>query len=699
MIWLGLLQYAQNNPSPRLPDPIKVKDQSELTEENIEATLKRGVLFYSTIQDEDGHWPGDFAGPMFLLPLWVIVLYITGALNVVLSRVHQQEMVRYVYNHQNEDGGWGLHIEGPSTMFGSVLNYVTLRLLGQELNNDGDKALERGRAWILQHGGATTIPSWGKFWLSVLGIFEWEGNNPLLPEICLLPYFVPIHPGRMWCHCRMVYLPMCYLYGKRFTGKITETVLSMRKELFSVPYEDIDWNKARKECAKEDLYTPLSMIQNVLWATLRKLVEPALMHWPGSFLRKKALETVMKHVHYDEESTRYVCLSAVTKSLDMLCSWVEDPNSEAFRYHLPRIPDYLWIAEDGMKVQNYNGSQLWDAAFAVQALISTGLLEICGPMLKKAHYFLERSQVQENFPGDLQIWHRHISKGAWTMSTRDHAWPISDCTAEAIKATLALSQLPSKIVGESISAERFYDAVNVMLSYQNDNGGFSAFESTRSYSWLELINPSHIFGDIVIDHQHVECTSSVIQALVAFQKLYPKHRTEEINTCLQRAAAYIESVQNEDGSWNGNWGVGFTYAGWFGVIGLHAVGRTYENSKVLQRACSFLLSKKLPLGGWGESYLSCQHKVYTNLPNDRAHIVQTAWAMLALLYAGQANRDPEPLHAAAAILVNSQFENGDFPQEEITGASNNTLMLSYAAYRNIFPIWALSQYKRQVLSS
>jgi cycloartenol synthase len=69
--------------------------------------------------------------------------------------------------YQNEDGGWGLHIEGHSTMFGSVLTYVTLRLLGQDLDGGLDHGMERGRSWILQHGGATTIPSWGKFWLSV----------------------------------------------------------------------------------------------------------------------------------------------------------------------------------------------------------------------------------------------------------------------------------------------------------------------------------------------------------------------------------------------------------------------------------------------------------------------------------------------------------------------------------------------------
>lgn len=51
-------------------------------------------------------------------------------------------------------------------MFGSVLNYVTLRLLGENANG-GDGAMESGSKWILDHGGATWITSWGKMWLSV----------------------------------------------------------------------------------------------------------------------------------------------------------------------------------------------------------------------------------------------------------------------------------------------------------------------------------------------------------------------------------------------------------------------------------------------------------------------------------------------------------------------------------------------------
>jgi hypothetical protein len=87
----------------------------------VKGHIKAGLAFHSSLQVEDGHFPGDYGGPLFLMPGLVIACYVTGVLDVVLTAEHKQEIIRYLRNHQNEDGGYGLHIEGHSTMFGTGL--------------------------------------------------------------------------------------------------------------------------------------------------------------------------------------------------------------------------------------------------------------------------------------------------------------------------------------------------------------------------------------------------------------------------------------------------------------------------------------------------------------------------------------------------------------------------------------------------
>ncbi|CAI5507087.1 unnamed protein product, partial [Closterium sp. Naga37s-1] len=216
---------------------------------------------------------------------------------------------------------------------------------------------------------------------------------------------------------------------------------------------------------------------------------------------------------------------------------------------------------------------------------------------------------------------------------------------------------------------------------------FFFFPLPTPFVWI--LNPSETFGNIIIDYSYVECTSASIQALTAFTRAHPEYRADDIEQAIWKARGFLVDIQRDDGSWYGSWGVCFTYGTWFGISGLVAAGARYETSNAVRKAVRFLLDKQLPAGGWGESYLSSQDKKYVNLPGDRPHLMNTAWAMLALMEAEQHLRDPRPLHAAARVLVNGQMENGDFPQEDIIGVFNGNCMISYSAYRNIFPIWAL----------
>jgi cycloartenol synthase len=94
------------------PQPPPAAGSSPLDAASVAGALRGAVGFYQALQCDDGHFPGDYGGPMFLMPGLIITLYTCGVLDEVLPpESHQREMRRYLQNHQNADGGFGLHIE------------------------------------------------------------------------------------------------------------------------------------------------------------------------------------------------------------------------------------------------------------------------------------------------------------------------------------------------------------------------------------------------------------------------------------------------------------------------------------------------------------------------------------------------------------------------------------------------------------
>jgi squalene/oxidosqualene cyclase-like protein len=409
----------------------------------------------------------------------------------------------------------------------------------------------------------------------------------------------------------------------------------------------------------------------------------------STWLRNKACVEVMEQIKAEDHNTNYICIGPVNKTLNMLCVFYDSgSDSEAFKRHEDRLDDYLWMGVDGMKMQGYNGSQMWDTAFSAQAVIHSGVVSKYQPMMEQLYDFLDVTQVKEEVPNPDR-YYRHVSVGAWPFSTRDHGWPISDCTAEGLKTILSLHNLPKDQFSPKrrIADERLFNAANVILTLQNpSSGGWATYENMRTGGWLESINPSETFHGIMVDYPYVECTSACVQALTAFKQNYPEHRTSEIEKAIATGMTYIKSIQRPDGSWKGSWGVCFTYAVWFGVEAMVAVGETLSQSAEMRNACQFLLDKQNEDGGWGESFQSCVEMEW--VPHvDGSQVVNTAWALLALQMAKHPNK--QAIDRGLDYLRLMQLPNGDWVQEGVSGVFNANCAISYSGYKNIFPIWAL----------
>src|SRR5690606_33958550 len=132
------------------------------------------------------------------------------------------------------------------------------------------------------------------------------------------------------------------------------------------------------------------------------------------------------------------------------------------------MPDYLYQAEDGLKVNGYNNSRLWDTAFVVQAAAATGPIASLRPCLERAYEYIEKNQVLQDVQHPERCF-RHPSKGGWPFSDLPHGWPISDCTAEGLKACLALEP----VLGKQLPRWRLEAAVDLILSWQNEDGGWA----------------------------------------------------------------------------------------------------------------------------------------------------------------------------------------------------------------------------------
>ena len=458
---------------------------------------------------------------------------------------------------------------------------------------------------------------------------------------------------------------MSYIASKRFVYPSTHLTQQLRQELYVEPYSSINFSSHRNSISPRDNYHPKTWILNLInWILVN--IWYAYLRTQG--LARRAEEWAWELIRYEDTNTDYADLAPVNSPMNFLACYIHDgPDSYSVRRHRETLQEFLWMKNEGMLMNGTNGVQTWDTAFLIQAVIEAGLAEDpkWRPMLTKALEFLDDQQIRENCK-DQDICYRQQRKGAWAFSTRAQGYTVSDCTSEGLKSVILLQRLPGYPM--LISEERLKDATDTLLTMQNPSGGFASYEPTRGSEYLEYLNAAEVFGRIMIEYDYPECTTAVVTALSMFKKHYPAYRKDDIARSMKRAVKYIRKAQRPDGSWYGSWGICFTYAGMFALESLASVGETYRNSSRVRKACEFFLSKQMDDGGWGESYKSCETATYT--PHAQSQVVQTCWAMIALMEADFPQK--EPIEKAVQMIMRRQQSQGQWEQEAIEGVFNKS---------------------------
>lgn len=613
----------------------------------------------------------------------IIAMTVVGAPIPEEKRI---EMINYILARAQTDGGWGLHIESDSTVFGTSMNYMSLRLLGMPKD---DPRVEKARNTLHKLGGAQYSPHWAKFWMALLGVAKWDIVNPVPPELWLLPKWVPFHPWRWWIHIRMVFLPVGFIYSQKWTMPETELVRELRQEMFTEPYSTINWGGHRNSIAAMDNFHPKTWVLNLLnWI----LVNIWLALLRPTWIKQWAEDHCYDLICMEDENTDYSDLAPVNAPMNTICRYIrEGPDSYAVKRHVERFEDYFWMKSEGMLVNGTNGLQIWDTAFVIQAVMDAELATDPKymPMLTRALEFLDDQQMRDNVPRQDECY-RQQRKGGWAFSNNVQGYAVSDCISEALKSVILLQRTPG--YPTLVDDQRIFDAIDTLLTFQNTTGGCASYEPQRGSELLEWLNAAEVFGRIMVEYDYPECTTAVVTALSLFSQHWPSYRRAEIEHAKARMVTWVKSNQNRDGSWYGSWGICFTYATMFALESLHAINENYHTSEPSRAGCAFLVSKQRADGGWSESFHACETMVYTEHPSGSL-VVQTAWALLGLMYA-EYPADDGVIEKGIRFLMGRQKANGEWVEESIEGVFNKSAMITYQNYKFTFPIMALGRWAR-----
>jgi squalene-hopene/tetraprenyl-beta-curcumene cyclase len=597
-----------------------------------------------SLQAPTGFWQGELETNVSIEAEDILLRQFLG----ITDAEELRKTANWIRSKQREDGTWANYYDGPGDLSTTVEAYVALKLAG---DNPDKPHMRNAREWIRDQGGLNATRVFTRIWLAMSGRWDWNELPVVPPEIIYLPSKFPLNIYDWGCWARQTIVALAVVSSFKPSRPIPVTVDELYVEGAAV-------GRAGKSSPDDPWARAFDSLDKAL-----HVLEPRIPGPMRRAARRRCAEWIIARQEADG------CWGGIQPpwvySLIALNLMGYDLDHPVMRKGLDGFERYTITEGDFRRIECCQ-SPVWDTVLTMTALGDAGLPADHPAMVSAAEWVLDE---EIRGPGDWQVRRPRTAPGGWAFEFDNDNYADTDDTAEVVIALLKSS------VNSRPARQR---ALRWLEGMQCKDGGWGAFDADNT---RELINklPFCDFG-AVIDPPSADVTAHIVEAFAA-------EGLSQSAAC-KRGVIWLLKNQEADGSWFGRWGANYVYGTGAVVPALVAAG-VKRGKPAIRRAVRWLEDHQNPDGGWGEDLRSYEDPNLAGRGTSTAS--QTAWALLALLAAGE--RDSPATRRGVEWLTNTQLADGSWDEPQFTGTGfPGDFYINYHLYRLAFPVSALGRY-------
>jgi squalene-hopene/tetraprenyl-beta-curcumene cyclase len=620
----------------------------------VRQALDRGVAQLLSRQRADGSWMGELESNASITAEYLLLMHFLGLANPV----REAAVVRYLRNQQRPDGSFGIApgLDGDVSVSAEV--WVALRAAGVAAD---DPQVLLARRFVESRGGLRATRLFTRIWLALGGLWPWHEIPAIPPEWMLVPAHQrgSIYDLASWARATTVPL----------------TILRSQRTVFPL-----------ESPTREEL--PLGPPRPGVGAPTWKVMDRALRTYerlPQVGIRQRAMARAERWIveHQEQDGSWAGIQPPWVYGLMALRDRGYALDHPVMSRGLEALETFGIEDQQGFRLQACI-SPVWDTALAIWSLLDAGIPPQHDSLVRAVDWLVDHEVSKV---GDWAVRRPNAPAGGWPFELYNDQYPDTDDTA-VVLSTLSVAghdrDEPTQ-VGDAIRR-----ALAWLVVMQGSDGGYGAFDADNDRSWVEHL-PIADFGEM-LDRPSPDVTAHVIEA-------FARLGGSDLEPAKQRALTWLRRSEEGEGAYYGRWGVNYVYGG-AAVATALATAADAQDRERLGRVGEWVRLNQRASGGFGESVLSY---------HDRSHIgrgaatpSQTAWAVLALVAAGESAGDLDPegrlgsaTESAVDWLLRHQEATGGWTDQHFTGTGfPRAFYLQYHLYATIFPVMALARVLR-----